>query len=264
MNYWRQSDNNIYVAAHRGWSERYPENTLEAFRSAMDLGVDQVETDIRVTKDGELVLIHDATVDRTTYGSGKVNELTLEEIRALDAGKVKNRPGEGYRVPTLQEFIDLLKEYPLMTTDFELKEYPIDGNEEAAFSVCDRVLKMIEDNNLTDRCVINTFSARLHEYIQEKYPGRFKQHVYFPLSHMGDYTINPYEYAYCVCMFGSPYMADTQSFEKMRVLGVRPWAGAAVKDEQGVDEAIRQKAELITCNNPDVILSLLKKKGKHE
>ena len=61
MNYWTQSPKNIYVAAHRGWCAAYPENTLLAFQKALELGVDQIETDIRITKDGELVLIHDAT-----------------------------------------------------------------------------------------------------------------------------------------------------------------------------------------------------------
>ena len=58
MNYWKQSEHYIYVAAHRGWRTKYPENTMEAFQAALELGVDQIETDVRITKDGELVLIH--------------------------------------------------------------------------------------------------------------------------------------------------------------------------------------------------------------
>ena len=85
MNYWNESRDNVYVAAHRGWSTVYPENTMEAFRAAIDLGVDQIETDVRVTRDGELVLIHDETVDRTTNGSGRVIDMTLSELKALDA-----------------------------------------------------------------------------------------------------------------------------------------------------------------------------------
>ena len=81
MGYWTQSSKNIYVAAHRGWKSKYPENTMEAFKAALTLDVDQLETDVRITRDGELVLIHDATVDRTTNGSGKVCELTLAELK---------------------------------------------------------------------------------------------------------------------------------------------------------------------------------------
>ena len=83
MNYWSQSTDNIYVAAHRGWSSKYPENTMIAFEKAIELNVDQLEIDIRVSKYNELVIIHDQTVDRTTNGTGKVNEYTLEEILRL-------------------------------------------------------------------------------------------------------------------------------------------------------------------------------------
>ena len=105
MNYWRQSKNNIYVAAHRGWSEKYPENTMLAFRAAAELGVDQIELDVRCTADGELVVIHDATVDRTTNGHGAVADMTLSELRALDAGSWKGEEFAGANIPTLDEFI---------------------------------------------------------------------------------------------------------------------------------------------------------------
>ena len=72
MNYWTQSEKNIFVAAHRGFCAKFPENTMLAFREAVKLGVDQIETDVRITKDNELVLIHDSTLDRTTNGTGKV------------------------------------------------------------------------------------------------------------------------------------------------------------------------------------------------
>ena len=77
MNYWTQSETNIFVAAHRGFSGEYPENTMLAFKEAIKLGVDQIETDVRITKDNELVLIHDSTLERTTNGSGKVCDYTL-------------------------------------------------------------------------------------------------------------------------------------------------------------------------------------------
>ena len=74
MEYFKEGKRNIYVAAHRGWCSKYPENTMIAFQKALELGVDQIETDVRVSADGELVLIHDATVDRTTDGEGLVCE----------------------------------------------------------------------------------------------------------------------------------------------------------------------------------------------
>ncbi len=260
MNYWQESKQNIYVAAHRGWCDQYPENTMSAFRAAIDLGVDQLETDVRVTKDGELVLIHDATVDRTTNGTGRVCEFTLAELRSLDAGN-------GERIPTLTELMELVKDHPTLTLDLELKEYPTKGWEETAFSVCDRILKTVDDYGFTDRVVINSFSGALQEYVFQKYGKKYRQHVFFPISNMGKTTLNPYDYAFCCCMFrtwpGAYNIAEKADCEKMTALGVEPWAGAGIKDAAGVELAIDRGVTLITCNNPDVILDELRKRGYH-
>ena len=268
MNYWTQSKNNIYVAAHRGFCERFPENTMPAFVAAAELGVDQIETDVRVTLDGELVLIHDSTVDRTTNGTGKVCEKTLAELRTLDAGSYKGEEFKGVQIPTFIEFMEYVKQFPTMTLDIELKEYPTGGREEIAYDVCDRVLKIIDDYGFTDRVVINTFSGKLHEYIHQKYGKKYRQHVYYPITYLGSVKQNPYEYAYCTCMFRSFYeemnMASKMEFDHMASMGAEPWAGACVRDEKGVDMAIERGATLITCNNPDVILDLLRKKGYHK
>jgi glycerophosphoryl diester phosphodiesterase len=268
MNYWKLSKKNIFVAAHRGWSTDYPENTMLAFKKAAEIGVDQIETDVRVTLDGELVLIHDSTVDRTTNGKGKVCEKTLAELKTLDAGCRKGEQFKGERIPTFIEFMDYVKTLPKMTLDIELKEYPDNGREEIAYSVCDRVLKIIDEYGFTDRVVINSWSGKLNEYISEKYGKKYRQHVYYPSNCMGKMTKNPYEYAYCSCMFTDTWdvynTADKDICDKMTAIGVSPWAGASIKDEGGVDRAIDVGAELITCNNPDVILTLLKKKGYHD
>jgi glycerophosphoryl diester phosphodiesterase len=90
------------VYAHRGGNVDAPENTLAAFRHAIEVGADWLEFDVQMTKDGALVVMHDETVDRTTDGAGRVADLTLEEIRALDAGN-------GEKVPTFEEAITLAK-----------------------------------------------------------------------------------------------------------------------------------------------------------
>ena len=265
MNYWTQSEKNIFVAAHRGWSEKYPENTMLAFEKALEIGVDQIELDVRVTKDNELVIIHDAAVDRTTDGTGLVNSFTLQELQQLDAGIKKGEQFKGTRIPTLIEFMELVKDHPTITVDFELKEYPVNGNEEVAYSVCDLVLAIIRQYGFEDRCVINTFDAKLHEYIRDTYNGAFKQHVYFPLSCMGQVKDDPYTYGYCVCMFGDgDIIAPKEECDKMKARGVRPWAGAGVKTSAGVDQVIAKGCELITCNNPDEILQFLRDKGYHK
>ena len=81
-------------------------------------------------------------------------------------------------------------------------------------------------------------------------------------------TMDPYSYAYCTCMFRSTFrevnIAEKWEFDRMESMGPQPWAGADVKDEMGVDMAIESGATLITCNNPDEILAILRRKGYHD
>ena len=106
--------NTIPVAAHRGNSRFFPENTLAAFRSALELKPDMLETDLHMTSDGHLVIMHDHLVDRTTDGTGLVREKTLAEMRALDAGAWKGEEFRGEKVPTFEEFLDLVAGVPGM------------------------------------------------------------------------------------------------------------------------------------------------------
>jgi glycerophosphoryl diester phosphodiesterase len=105
------------IIAHRGASGQYPENTLLAFRQALAQGADAIELDVRLTQDGVPVALHDATVDRTTNGSGAVAEMCLEALRDLDAGG-------GEPVPTLAEVLEVTDPLPLL---IEIKE-PRDGS----------------------------------------------------------------------------------------------------------------------------------------
>ena len=98
----------IVVVAHRGLAPGYPENTLLAFRHALSLGVDFIEVDLRMTKDGIPVIIHDDTVDRTTDGQGGVETFTLSEIKKLDAGSLVGPEFAGTRIPTLEETLALV------------------------------------------------------------------------------------------------------------------------------------------------------------
>ncbi len=91
------------VCAHRGAMATHPENTLPAFREAIRLGAHMIEFDVQTTKDGKLVIMHDATVNRTTNGKGKIDNLTLAELKQLDAGVKKGPQFKGTRIPTLTE-----------------------------------------------------------------------------------------------------------------------------------------------------------------
>jgi glycerophosphoryl diester phosphodiesterase len=99
----------VLLIAHRGDSGAAPENTLTAIRRAFKAGADAVEVDIRFTRDRQIVLMHDDTLDRTTNGSGTVAEFTLDEIRKLDAGTWKDPLYRGERVPTLREALGVAR-----------------------------------------------------------------------------------------------------------------------------------------------------------
>ncbi len=99
----------IWAIAHRGASDKYPENTLLAFERALQLKADAVECDVHLSADGEVVVIHDPEVDRTTDGRGEVEAMRLEELRKLDAGSWKQARYAGQRIPTLREVIELVR-----------------------------------------------------------------------------------------------------------------------------------------------------------
>lgn len=107
------------IIAHRGASGHAPENTMAAFQLAMDHQVDGIELDVMLSKDGHPVVIHDSTVDRTTNGTGRVNEMTLKELQALDAGN-------GERIPTLAEVLETFGGQYLINIDLKNFVSPFD------------------------------------------------------------------------------------------------------------------------------------------
>jgi glycerophosphoryl diester phosphodiesterase len=103
-----KNNHHIRIIAHRGGANLAPENTLAAFRQAIDLGVDMIEIDVHLSKDGHIMVIHDFTLDRTTTGKGKIADMTLKQIRKYDAGVKFNEKFRGEKVPTLDETMELL------------------------------------------------------------------------------------------------------------------------------------------------------------
>jgi glycerophosphoryl diester phosphodiesterase len=99
-----------WVIAHRGASAHAPENTLAAFRRAVELGASGIETDLRVTREGRFVLLHDSRVNRTTNGRGRIDQLGFEAVRKLDAGSWFDNGFAGERVPSLEEALALAAE----------------------------------------------------------------------------------------------------------------------------------------------------------
>jgi glycerophosphoryl diester phosphodiesterase/predicted neuraminidase len=96
------------ICAHRGAMETHPENTLAAFKEAVHLGAQMIEFDVRMSSDGHLLILHDETVDRTSNGQGKISELSLEEVKQLDAGSWKSKEFAGETIPTFKEALALM------------------------------------------------------------------------------------------------------------------------------------------------------------
>jgi len=125
--------------AHRGFSGRYPENTMLAFQKALEAGVDGIEFDVHFSKDGELVIIHDELLDRTTDGTGFVQDYTLEELKKLDASAEFAGVYGKNQIPTLEEYFRLIEGKDVLT-NIEIKSgviwYP--GIEEKVLETVDR------------------------------------------------------------------------------------------------------------------------------
>jgi glycerophosphoryl diester phosphodiesterase len=113
------------IIAHRGLDETYPENTLTAFKAALEKGM-AIEIDVRGTKDDELIVLHDDTVDRTTDGEGRVAQMTLSEVKALDAGSWWGEEFAGEQIPTLMETFDVVKEYGTAETNLIIEIKTLD------------------------------------------------------------------------------------------------------------------------------------------
>lgn len=135
----------VLSIAHRGYSMRAPENTLAAFGLALDCNPDLIECDVRRTKDGKIIISHDAMVDRCTNGSGKIADMTLDELRKLDAGSKFSSEFAGEKLPTLEEYLDLLK--GRSRPQIELKE---EGLEED-------VVAMIHARDMVEETMVISF-----------------------------------------------------------------------------------------------------------
>ena len=156
--YFDQDNNRPLVIAHRGGAGLWPENTMHAFEQAVHFGVDVLETEIRSTADGTLVLIHDSTVDRTTNGTGPINATGLRELKALDAGfNWSNDAGrtfpfrdQGITMPTLEE---IFTAFPSMRFNIDLKQMV----PSLALQVC----KMIRSFDMTDKVMVASFNSKI-------------------------------------------------------------------------------------------------------
>lgn len=241
----------IGVAAHRGDSYNSYENTWSAFRAALACGADMIETDVHMTKDLSLVLIHDDKVDRTSDGRGRVRDMTLAELEALNFGDA-NAPE---RIPLFEDFMAWISTTDL-TVNIEIKEYSTDGNMERCSLCIEKVIETVERYGMADRILINSFDAYVLEYCYKKWGKRYPLHGFYPYSilNMENAALDPTEYLFCACIFDTKNKA---LYDDLLARGIEPWIGASVTQPSLLRMAVQYGARLITTNFPADIIQKL-------
>ena len=142
----------IEVIGHRGAAGLEPENTLRSVRRAIELGVDRVEIDVRISRDGRLVIMHDETVDRTTNGHGYVSELTFDELRSLDAGM-------GEKIPTLEEILRFTMGKAKLEIELKVPE------------AAEPTIQLVEELNAEKDVIVISFIHELLERVHDLNPN---------------------------------------------------------------------------------------------
>jgi glycerophosphoryl diester phosphodiesterase len=151
-----------WIIGHRGYPAKYPENTLAAFEAAIKAGAVMIELDVTLSRDRKVVVMHDATLDRTTNGTGAVAELTLAELKQLDAGSWFGAQFADQKIPELSEVLDLVNGRIYVNIEIKSNAYeslhPIDAIEK-------QVVELLRQKDLLDTCMISSFNVNILEQI---------------------------------------------------------------------------------------------------
>ena len=224
----------VDVTGHRGAGFLEPENTLRSIRRAVELGVDQVEIDVHLTKDKKIIVIHDDTLDRTTDGHGLVHDCTLAELKKLDAGK-------GERLPTLQEIFDTIK--GKATLQIEIKD----------LEIVKRLVKEIEENSMVGDVIVTSFDHPTVKRVKEINP-RIETGVLFVCR-----PINVVQLA--VAARADAVHPNLSYVDRLLVseahksnLKVRVWNA---DNEEQITRMLGLGVDAIGSNRPDLVLKLL-------
>ena len=271
-------DNKVTLAGHRGWRAKYPENTMIGFKKALELDIDAIEMDVHMTKDYKIVVCHDPDLTRTTDTSGLIYHMTLEEVRRADAGIKFGEEFKGERVPTLEEFLELMATRPDIKVMLELKDYPEDIGD-FAYASAEQSLALCRKYGVfgKDRLIVITFSAGICAWLRTRYTKEdFSIHGFYPKSKMRGYqNDDPYKYYDEVCLFNSGIkdfqgmpvsvsdpVVDKERFTEFALMGIKPCVYYRLNtDEDVYRRAFENGAIGFTCDHPDVCGEILDKIG---
>ncbi len=232
------------VFAHRGASGYAPENTLQAFSLAQEQGADGIELDVQLTKDGQVVVIHDETIDRTSTGKGYVRDYTLEELKKFSFHNHMEKY-KGVKIPTLEEVLKLVKDGK-MEVNIELKTgifwYPC---------IEEKTMNIVKNAGMEERVIYSSFNHYSVQKIRNLDEKAETAYLYMDVI----LDVEKYAKNNGVCGLHPPvyhlYMADFLKKYKDSGLKVRVWT---VNDEKDMKKFIDEDLEAVITNYPDIAL----------
>ena len=237
-----------YIWAHRGASAYAPENTLEAMKLAVEMGADGVELDVHFSKDRQIVVLHDAKIDRTSNGQGPVSDYTLEELKNFDFGCKFYGERRGILIPTLEEVYNLLRPYGL-TVNVEIK-----STDPAISKACDDVAKKCK---MEDKVIYSSFDHLQLLRVKEVNPDAEIAPLY------GFNMVNPWAYAENMGAFAvHPAHQQLVLFEgyadkcHSKNIRVHAWT---VNEQSDIEKYSALGCDAVITNYPDIAVKVLKK-----
>ena len=233
--------------AHRGFSGKYPENTLLAFQKAIEAGADGAELDVQLTKDGEVVIIHDETIDRTTDGKGYVVDYTYDELSKFDASYIYRGQMGFNKIPTLREYFELVKDLDFIT-NIELKT----GINEY-LGIEEKVYDLIKEFKLEKKVIISSFNhfsvLRMKKIAPELKYGFLSEDW---IINAGAYTAS--HDVQCYHPRFNNLIPEVVEELKKNGLEINTWT---VNKEEDIRDLINKKVAILIGNYPDLIKQII-------
>ena len=262
----------VTIAAHRGDWRNHPENSIPAFKSCIDMGIDMIEIDVQRTKDGKLILMHDRTVDRCTNGKGKIEDMTYDEIQKLRLRPQHNASATRNHIPTLEEVLVLCKGKILINID-------------KGYDYFQQVYELLEKTGTTDQVIIK--SGYSLDKVKKENGSVLDKVIYMPIVNLNDknaersldefISIHPVAIECCIGKFDANV---DHMLQKIRDAGIKIWINsiwASLCDGHDDDRAVElgepdqswgwileRGGTIIQTDRPQPLLQYLKKHKRHK
>lgn len=249
----------INVISHRGANRYAPQNTMPAFKKSIELGVDGFETDVHLTKDGELVICHNYTIDETSDGNGKISDMTLSQLEKFDFGSYFSPRYKGEKMPTVDEFLAFIK-----TTDISVLNIEIKSPEDAETAIVSETIRLAKEHGVFDRLLISSFDPKLlveAKAIDSNCKTGFLYSVNRKITYQNKLLSNYVDFAKSIgadALHPQYLFVDEKYVEAAHAAGimVNPWT---VNSLRAIEKMIKCDVDGIITDLPDVTNGLIEK-----